>query len=133
MAGRHRSKATLPEADYRRPPSLDRTGLIVTLWSENGVAEGVFDFTPLPGSLQLRQQFAAAFDRKAGPGGTWRAWDTCYTGYQSVRVFLRGLAAAEKPPATTAQISPSVWNSWRMSLPATAGTRHHLVSLADRC
>ena len=129
MAGRHQRTAALPEAGYHRPASLDRTGLIVTLWSENGVAEGVFDFTPLPGSLQLRQQFAAAFDRKAGPGGTWRAWDTCYTGYQSVRMFLRALAAAEQPPTTAAQISPSVWNSWRLSLPATAGTRHHLVSL----
>ncbi|MBC2644415.1 hypothetical protein [Rhodococcus sp. 3A] len=129
MAGRHRSKAVLPDAGYRRPPSVESTGLVVTLWSENGIAEGAFDFTPLPGTLVLRQQFAAAFDRKIGPAGGWRSWDTCYCGYQSVRLLLRGLAASEQPPTTMAQITPAVWISWRMSLPPTAGTRHHLVAL----
>lgn len=119
----------LPDAEYRRPASVDSTGLVVTLWSENGIAEGIFDFTSLPGTLVLRQQFAAAFDRKIGPDGPWRAWDTCYCGYQSVRVLLTGLAALELPPATIAQITPAMWLSWRMSLPPTAGTRHHLVAL----
>jgi hypothetical protein len=113
----------------RRPPSLDNTGLVVTLWSETGIAEGVFDFTSLPGTVQLRQQFAAAFDCKIGPAGPWRAWDTCYCGYQSARLLLSGLAALEQPPATMAQITPAVWISWRMSLPPTSGTRHHLVAL----
>ncbi|UNN05326.1 hypothetical protein [Rhodococcus opacus] len=129
MPGRHRSKAVLPAAEYRRPPSLDSTGLVVTLCSENGTAEGVFDFTSLPGTLQLRQQFAAAFDRQIGPAGPWRAWDTCYCGYQSARLLLSGLAALEQPPATMAQITPAAWLSWRMSLPPTSGTRHHLVAL----
>jgi hypothetical protein len=108
---------------------LDSTGLVATLWFENGTAKGVFDFTSLPGTVQLRQQFAAAFDRKIGPAGPWRAWDTCYCGYQSARLLLSGLAALEQPPATMAQITPAVWLSWRMSLPPTAGTRHHLVAL----
>lgn len=129
MAGRHQGTAALPDAQYRRPASLDSTGLIATLWSEDGVNAGVFDFGPLPGGLQLRQQFAAAFDRKIGPAGHWRSWDTCYTGYQSVRLLLRGLAASEQPPETIGQITPAMWTSWRMSLPPTAGTRHHLISL----
>ncbi|MHD0301067.1 MULTISPECIES: hypothetical protein [Rhodococcus erythropolis group] len=129
MAGRHQGTAALPDAQYRRPASLDSTGLVATLWSEDGTNAGVFDFTPLPGSLQLRQQFAAAFVRKIGPAGQWRSWDTCYTGYQSVRLLLRGLAASEQPPETIEQITPAMWVSWRMSLPPSAGTRHHLISL----
>ncbi|UZG55674.1 hypothetical protein [Rhodococcus opacus] len=79
--------------------------------------------------MQLRQQFAAALDRQIGPAGGWRAWVTCYCGYQSARLLLRGLATLERPPDSMAQITPAVWISWRMSLPPTAGTRHHLVAL----
>ncbi|RYE38208.1 MAG: hypothetical protein EOP24_47550, partial [Hyphomicrobiales bacterium] len=70
---RHHRRAALPGAGYTRPSSLDPTGLIVTVFGESSGVEGTFDFTTLPGTIELRRAFAAALDRKSGPGGTWRS------------------------------------------------------------
>jgi hypothetical protein len=67
---RHHRRAALPGAGYTRPSSLDPTGLIVTVFGESGGVEGTFDFTRLPGSIELRRAFAAALDRRSGPAGT---------------------------------------------------------------
>ncbi|MEV1174817.1 hypothetical protein [Nonomuraea sp. NPDC049784] len=96
MAGRHQRRAALPSAEFARPRSLDATGLIVTVYGESGGVEGACDFTALPGSLELRQAFAAALDRKAGPGGTWRSIETCRAGRRAVEIFLRWLNEQER-------------------------------------
>ncbi len=85
MTGRHQRRAALPSGAYSRPAPLDDTGLVVTVYGESGGVEGVWDFMPLPGSLELRRAFAAAFDRRCGPAGTWRAWATCWGGYECLR------------------------------------------------
>ena len=129
MPGRHDRKAALPSGGYARPASLDETGLLVTVHGESGGVEGVFDFTRLAGSLDLRRAMAAAFDRKSGPGGTWRAWATCDGTFKHVRGFLTWLAGRDDPPQTVADITPAVWTSWRMSVPATSGGRFCLTAI----
>jgi hypothetical protein len=119
MPGRHGRTAALPSPGFERPASLDETGLIVTVHGENGGTEGVFDFTPMPGAVALRREAAAAFDRKSGPSGTWRARATCRTAHRNIKAFLGWLAAREQPPATAAEITPAVWAAWRLSLPAS--------------
>ncbi|WP_239396370.1 hypothetical protein [Frankia sp. CiP3] len=126
MAGRHTARAVLPQAGYRRPASLDPTGLVVSVWAENGGVEGVFDFTPLPGSVALRQALAAAFDSKSGPGGPWRARATCATAHKYVAEFMRWLDTQDRPQ-TAADLTAAVWNRWRMALPATAQARRRLT------
>jgi hypothetical protein len=121
---RHQRKATLPAGDFIRPSSVNDTGLIVTLYGEGGGVEGTFDFTGLNGSLRLRQAFAAALDRKAGPGGTWRSDQTCRSAFQDIRAFLRWIAACDDPPQEPAEISPAIWSQWCMSLPDIPRARH---------
>jgi hypothetical protein len=129
VPGRHDRRAALPSGAYARPASLDATGLLVTVYGESGGVEGVFDFTTLAGSLDLRRAMAAAFDRKSGPGGTWRAWATCDGAYKHVRGFLAWLAGRDDPPQAVSDITPAVWTSWRMSVPATSAGRFCLTAI----
>jgi hypothetical protein len=71
----------------------------------------------MPGAPALRREMAAAFDRKSGPSGTWRAQATCKTAHRNIKIFLGWLAAREHSPATAAEITPAVWAAWRVSLP----------------
>ena len=126
---RHRRRATLPGAGYTRPSSLDPTGLIVTVFGESGGVEGIFDFTNMPGSVELRRAFAAALDRRSGPAGTWRSGETCRNGYWALRAFLEYVVARVDAPATVAEISPAMWAMWRLSLPHNHTARNRLALL----
>ncbi|MBF6302845.1 hypothetical protein IU459_35770 [Nocardia amamiensis] len=100
--------------------------MVLTVWSETGGVEGVFDFSLLPGSSELRRAFAAALDRKCGPGGTWRAYATCRAGYYAIREFLRWADCQDDPVRTVGEITPAMWSSWRLATPATANGRNCL-------
>jgi hypothetical protein len=126
---RHQRRAALPGAGYTRPSSLDPTGLVVTVFGERGGVEGTFDFTPLPGSIELRRAFAAALDRKSGPAATWRSRETCRNGYWALHAFLEHLAARDDAPSTAAEISPAIWAGWRLSLPHNHTARNRLALL----
>ncbi|WP_433709265.1 hypothetical protein ACQP2U_22340 [Nocardia sp. CA-084685] len=126
---RHQRRAALPGASYTRPSSLDPTGLLVTVFGESGGVEGTFDFTPLPGSIELRRAFAAALDRKSGPAATWRSGETCRNGYWALRAFLEYLVGRDDAPSTAAQISPGMWAAWRLSLPHNHTARNRQALL----
>ena len=126
---RHQRRAALPGAGYARPSSLDPTGLIVTVFGESGGVEGTFDFTPLPGSIELRRAFAAALDRKSGPAGAWRSGETCRNGYWALRTFLEHLAARDDAPTAAADIGPAMWAAWRLSLPHNHTARNRQALL----
>lgn len=125
-SGRNQRKATLPPAGYLRPDVVDETGLVFTLFGESGGVVGRWDFSTLVGSLALHQAFTAAFARLAGPSARWRAWDTCNNGYGAIRHFARHLASLDRPPQSTAEISPAVWASWKLSQP---DTRHGIDTI----
>jgi hypothetical protein len=129
VPGRHDRRAALPSGGYARPASVDETGLLVTVYGESGGVEGVFDFTGLAGSVDLRQAMAAAFDRKSGPGGTWRAQATCVSAYKHACGFLKWLAGSDDPPRAVSDITPAVWIAWRMSVPATSAGRFCLTAM----
>ncbi len=126
---RHQRRAALPGAGYTRPSSLDPTGLIVTVFGESGGVEGTFDFTVVPGGIELRRAFAAALDRKSGPAGAWRSGETCRNGYWALRGFLEHLVARDDAPLTAAEISPAMWAAWRLSLPHNHTARNRLALL----
>jgi hypothetical protein len=126
---RHHRRAALPGAGYTRPSSLHPTGLIVTVFGESGGVEGTFDFTRLPGTIELRCAFAAALDRKSGPAGAWRSGETCRNGYWALRAFLEHLVTRDDAPSTAAEISPAMWAAWRLSLPHNHTARNRLALL----
>jgi hypothetical protein len=127
--GRHERRAALPPGDFTRPATVDEASLVVTFCSEDGSEAKSFDFTRLPAGLALRQAFAAALDRKAGPGGTWRSAETCQKGFQTAAAFLRWLDARGNPPQSAAEITPATWSQWCLSLPDSPGahgSRHRM-------
>lgn len=101
----------------------------MTVFGESGGVEGTFDFTTLPGSIELRRAFAAALDRRSGPAGTWRSGETCRNGYWAMRAFLEHVVARDDAPATAAEISPAIWAEWRLSLPHNHTSRNRLALL----
>ena len=135
MPARHGRQAALPPGGFTRPPSLSADGLHVTVYEEDGTVAGVCDFErtaksgPVPGSLPLRKALAAAFDRKAGPGGAWRSFATCRNARKSVIAFLAFASQQPKPPRTPGEITPGLWNAWRLQLPAVEVGRAHLRTM----
>ena len=126
---RNQRKAPLPPSDYTRPASRDTTGLVVTVFGESGGVEGTFDFSTLPGSVELRKAFAAALDRKSGPAGAWRSGETSRNGYWALRALLEYLTAQADPPQTAGEITPAAWAAWRLSLPLNHTTRNRVAIL----
>ncbi len=126
---RNRRQAPLPAPGYMRPASLDAAGLVVTLFAEDGEIERSFDFSSLPGSTELHRAFAAAFDRRSGPGGVWRSAETCRNGYYAVRALLEHLSAQPDAPQAACEITPAAWASWRLSLPAGHTSRNRVAIL----
>jgi hypothetical protein len=106
--------AALPPAAFVRASSLDASGLVVTVEGESGGIVGRYDFGGLDGALALRRGFAAVFDRKAGPGGTWRSGETVAAYRLAVKSFLTFLSGLEKPPQAAGQITAGMWNQWRL-------------------
>jgi hypothetical protein len=135
VAGRHGRQAALPPGGFTRPASLSADGLRVTVYDEDGTLAGVCRFDrlakggPMPGSLELRRAFAAAFDRKSGPGGTWRSLATCQNSRKSVIAFLAFAAGHPDAPQTPQEITPALWNAFRLHLPAATVGRGHLRNL----
>ncbi len=135
MAGRHSRRAALPPSGFTRPSSLSADGLQVTVYEEDGTVAGVCDFDrlvkggPMPGSLELRKAFAAAFDHKSGPGGTWRSYATCRNSRKSLIAFLTFVAGHPEAPQTPQEITPALWNAWRLHLPAATVGRGHLRNM----
>lgn len=126
---RNQRKAALPPSDYARPASRDAADLVVTVFGESCGVEGTFDFSTLPGSLELRRAFAAALDRKSGPGGAWRSGETSRNGYWALRAFLEYLMAQEDVPQAVGEITPAAWAAWRLSLPYNHTSRNRLAIL----
>ncbi|MGH3157239.1 MAG: hypothetical protein ACRDNF_11775 [Streptosporangiaceae bacterium] len=131
-------QAALPPGGAVRPRSLDDSGLVVTVFAESGDAvETVADFSGLPGSIGLRRELAAAFDRRSGPGGGWRAAATCELRFAAARSFLAYCASLDHPPETVAEISAGLWNTWRIGLGTGPGAHNthlavrRLLSAAD--
>ncbi|MGP3913026.1 hypothetical protein [Nonomuraea sp. 10N515B] len=124
MVGRHGRKAALPPSGFTRPPSLSSDGLRVTVFEEDGTVGGVCDFTQtpngrvIPGSLELRRAFAAAFDRKSGPGGTWRSFSTCLFSYRAIYAFLEFASQRQEPLQAPEGITAACWDAWVLQLPA---------------
>jgi hypothetical protein len=109
-------QATLPQAGYRRPDMLSADGPVVSVVGEDGRDNGTYDFTDAAGAGQLKHELVAVFARLASSAGTWTTARTCRVNARALRRFLR-FAADRVPPVTCPdEITPAVWNEWRLSV-----------------
>ena len=108
-------RATLPPDGHRRPAVLDDGGVIVVHVSEKGDQRALYDFSRLPVPAALQQSLAALFARQAGPAGPWRSIASRREAWRLLSSFARWLAALKDPPGGVDQISPAIWNQWRVS------------------
>jgi hypothetical protein len=89
--------------------------VIVVHVSEKGDQRAVYDFSRLPVPAALQRSLAALFARQAGPAGPWRSIASSREAWRLLGSFARWLSALEAPPGDVDQISPAVWNQWRVS------------------
>lgn len=115
MSGAYGVRATLPPDGHRRPAVLDDGGVIVVHVSEKGDQRALYDFSRLPVPAALQQSLAALFARQAGPAGPWRSIASSREAWRLLSSFARWLAALKDPPGGIDQISPAIWNQWRVS------------------
>ena len=115
MSGGRGVRAALPAGDHRRPAVLDGGGVIVVHVSEKGDQRALYDFSRLPVPAALQRSLAALFARQAGPAGPWRSIASSREAWRLLGSFARWLSALEPPPGDVDQISPAVWNQWRVS------------------
>ena len=115
MSGAYGVRATLPSDGHRRPAVLDDGGVIVVHVSEKGDQRALYDLSRLPVPAALQQSLAAVFARQAGPAGPWRSTASSREAWRLLSSFARWLAALKDPPGDIDQISPAIWNQWRVS------------------
>ena len=115
MSGAYGVRATLPPDGHRRPAVLDDGGVIVVHVSEKGDQRALYDFSRLPVPAALQQSLAALFARQAGHAGPWRSTASSREAWHLLNSFARWLAALKDPPGGIDQISPAIWNQWRVS------------------
>jgi len=89
--------------------------VIVVHVSEKGDQRALYDFSRLPVPTALQRSLAALFARQAGPTGPWRSIASSQEAWRLLGSFARWLAALEPPPGDVDQISPAIWNQWRVS------------------
>ncbi len=89
--------------------------MIVVHVSEKGDQRALYDFSRLPVPAGLQRSLAALFARQAGPAGPWRSIASSREAWRLLGSFARWLSALEAPPGDVDQISPAVWNQWRVS------------------
>jgi hypothetical protein len=95
---------------------LSADGLVVSVVGEDGRDNGTYDFTDAAGAGQLKHELVAVFARLASSAGTWTTARTCRVNARALRRFLR-FAADRVPSVTcTGEITPTVWNEWRLSV-----------------
>ena len=89
--------------------------MIVVHVSEKGDQRALYDFSRLPVPAALQRSLAALFARQAGPAGPWRSIASSREAWRLLGSFARWLSALEAPPGDIDQISPAIWNQWRVS------------------
>jgi hypothetical protein len=130
-APRRGRRASLPTAAVARSSPVVKVGLVVVATDEDGSPQGSYDFTRVPAPGVLREELAAAFARTVGPTGPWRRRATCEVGFNAVRRFATWLGDMERPPSSLAELTPGMWNDWRLAH-STRSTRI-AVPMRVRC
>jgi len=124
---RHHRRAALPAPGFTRAPTIDPSGLVFTLFAEDGAVIQVFRFTGMRGSAELRRALVCSIDLLSGPGGRWRARDTVGRAFYATKYFLEFLSGLADPPATAEAITADLVAAWRLSQ-ADSGPRRNYLS-----
>ena len=115
MSGRgHR--AALPPEPHHRPIPRPHDGLKVEHRDKKGRV-GTFNFDELPVGVELQRAFARWFAEKCAPGGGWDSLPSSKAMWFRLVAFGRFCAEQDSPPQLLVDITPALWNRWRMRRP----------------
>lgn len=123
------STATLPRAAHHRPPVLAADGVVVVHVSEEGEDRACYDFATLPVSAALQRSLAVLFAARISPVGQWRRIPSSSQMWYLLRAFARFVGDRDDPPSDIGQISPALWNAWRLSRPPTPLGRREITKI----
>lgn len=115
MSGRGQ-RAALPPEPHHRPIPRPHDGLKVEHRDKKGRL-GTFNFDELPVGAELQRAFARWFAEKCAPGGGWDSLPSSKAMWFRLTAFGRFCAEQDNPPQRLVDITPALWNRWRMRRP----------------
>lgn len=115
MSGRGR-RAALPHEPHHRPVRRPHEGLEVEHRDRKG-RTATFSFDQIAVGAELQEAFARWFAQKCAPGGGWDSLETSRAMWWLLLAFGRFCAEQDSPPQLIADITPALWNRWRMRRP----------------
>lgn len=104
--------------------------LIVRYLPDDLDDEQALNLSSWPGSRELRLSFAEALRHVTGPIGTWRRSATVVGSTRPVKSFVGWLA--ERGIDAVAQLTPAVWNEWRVNLTSPQGRDSSVMAGRER-
>lgn len=121
-------KAALPMAPHHRPAPRPHDGLKVEHRDKKGNVD-TFEFEQLPVSAELQHAFARWFSEKCAPGGGWDSLKSSRAMWFYLLTFCRFCAEQESQPQRLEDLTPALWNRWRMRRPEGIYGYHQVTSL----
>jgi hypothetical protein len=119
------NRAALPADGHTRPEYLltdNHGGTVVRHYNSRGeVLE--FDFTKLAVSEQMRASLAALFAARCAPD-RWSVHLTSKATWTYLLRFAKFLEGLERPPQDLDELTPSLIQRWRRSVPGSQGAAH---------
>ncbi|WP_415853485.1 hypothetical protein [Sinomonas sp. G460-2] len=79
--------------------------------------ERTFDFGRVQVCGELQRVFARWFAEKCAPGGGWDSLKSSEAMWFHLRAFARFCAEQDTPPQALSDITPALWNRWRLRRP----------------
>lgn len=120
-------RAALPKQPIERPRLGDSLEVVVR--EEDGSDQGTYDFALLPGPNRVRGELARAFAATSGPNGSWRRAVTCRHGFKTLAHFATWLAGRPVEVESLTQLTPGMWNDWRVTIASEKSRTAHSLRL----
>ncbi|TYR65141.1 hypothetical protein [Streptomyces parvus] len=118
----------MPAEPHHRPAPRQHDGLKVEHRDKKGNID-TFEFDRLPISAELQHAFARWFSEKCAPGGGWDSLKSSQAMWFRLLAFGRFCAGQEIPPQRLEDLTPALWNRWRMRRPEGIYGYHQVTSL----
>ncbi|GAA2774054.1 hypothetical protein GCM10010440_75960 [Kitasatospora cinereorecta] len=122
--------AALPTEQHHRPTARPHNGLTVEHRDKKGRVE-TYRFDSLPVGAELQHAFATWFAEKCVPGG---GWDSCKSSrgmWHYLLAFCRFCSVQDNPPQLLDDLTPALWNRWRMRRPDSIYGYHQVTALGS--
>jgi hypothetical protein len=111
-------------------PVIHRHGSLEVEHRDKKARVHIFRFDTLPVGAELQHAFARWFAEKCAPGGGWDSIKSSQAMWFRLRAFCHFCRDQEAPPQTIEDLTPALWNRWRLRRPESIHGYHQITALS---